>query len=191
MQLHTPASQDVSLRSGERIKVDSIPPVLVSIRPVIKSSDFDEHTYGHTNNLNPAISAAVAESIKAFSSSNRLEALSRNGSRGCIERVLASRETYWTLEDPGHYACKTCFNRKQPCMRSMGKHKWIILPLPPNLRNPDVAWQDKAYYIHPYEETSLRYPGIWRIEPHKGKGIKREPTATIGEQASVDSPYAA
>lgn len=173
-QLHTPTSQDISLHDSGRVKVDSNPPVILNIRPVIESHSFTEHTYGLITNLAPAMSTALMESLKTFASLSRFATLSNSGSRRCAERYLADRETFWTLENPGHYTCKTCFNRKQPCMRSTGTHQWIVLPLPPAMRDTGVVWHDKANYIYRHEGSSMRYPGVWRVDPHKGRGTKRE-----------------
>lgn len=178
-QLHTPTSQDVSMQGAERIKVNSVPPVVVNIRPVIESSSFTEHTYGVIADLAPTMSAAVMELLERLGSFGRFATLSKSGAHPCAERHLATRETYWTLENPGHYACKTCFNRKQPCIRSTGNHQWIILPLPPNVRGPGLSWQDKAYYINPYEGSSIRYSGTWRVQPHKGTSVKREQESAV------------
>lgn len=188
--LHTPTSQNIPLHNAEGIKVNSMPPIVVNIRPVIESSTSTEHTYGAFADLSPTMSTAVKQSLKAFGSFGRFATLSKTGDHRCTERLLAERRAFWTLENPGHYACKTCFNRKQPCMRSIGNHQWIVLPLPPRFRGPGVVWQDKAYYIYPYEGNSMKYSGIWKVEPHKERTMKRERERAAAQQALAESPPA-
>jgi hypothetical protein len=174
-QLFTPVSRATSLSTVERVKVDSQPPVFVNIRFVIENTDLNEHTFGTTTELSPAMSACVIQSLRGLGSSSRFASLSFKGSQNCAERTLASRETFYTHESPGHFACKTCFNRKQPCMQAIGSHEWIVLPLPPAVRGPNMIWQDKAYYVHPYPENSVRYPGIWKPNHNKPRREKEPP----------------
>ena len=168
----TPLSKATSLDDSERVEVDSRPPVVANIRFVIESTDLDEHIFGTNMELSPAMSSCVIGALRGLAAFSRLASLSLKGSRSCAERSLVPRDTFWTNESPGQFACKTCFNRKQPCMRATGSHQWIVLPLPPVVRDSNLLWQDKAYYIHPYPEHSTRYPGTWRLdraEPRRGK----------------------
>jgi len=169
-QLFTPVSRATSIDTVERVEVDSRPPVVANIRFVIESTGLNEHIFGTAIELSPVMSACAIESLRALGAFSRFASLSSKGSYNCAERTLLPRETFWTMESPGQFACKTCFNRKQPCMRAIGGHQWIILPLPPAIRDPNLTWQEKSYYIHPYPESSMRYPGTWRRDFKRGKG---------------------
>jgi len=181
--LLTPSSREASLENSERIAVDSRPPVSVEVRPFVESNNANEQVYGRISGLATPVLTSVMTGIGNFGSFDRFASLSRKGSRGCVERNLSSHTTFWTIEHPGHFACKTCFNKKQPCLRAVGDHQWILLPLPPATREPDTDWQDQAYYIRPYEETSQRFPGTWRVEPHsKRDALRREKEAAVTYQ---------
>lgn len=160
---------------SERIRVDSLPPTSIEVLPLIGTKNSGEHTYGKFTELAPVVSASVSKCFETFSSFSRFASLSQKGSRHCAERTFNTHSTFWTIECPGQFTCKTCFNRRQPCMRAIGEHQWIVLPLPPAVRYPSTVWQDNAYYIRPYEENSTRFSGTWRLEPHNGRGtVKQE-----------------
>lgn len=164
-QLRTPTSQDACFNGAARIKLDSRPPIMVEVRPVIQSADIDNHTFGRLAGLAPAVHASVMKLLGASILSERLVSLSTKGSHQCAERLIRNAHgTYWTIDRPGQFTCKTCFNGKTPCMRMAGDHQWIVLPLPPAVRDPDAVWQDKAYYVNQYEGTSIRFPRVWRAK---------------------------
>ncbi|GAB7334223.1 hypothetical protein MBLNU13_g06272t1 [Cladosporium sp. NU13] len=158
-QLLTPSSQEPALGSTERVTVDSRPPISVVLRPLIESDGANEPIYGQIAEWNASMIDSVMSSSSIFGSLGRFVTLSQNGARGCADRHFGSHSTFWTLENPEHFACKTCFNKKLPCVRPVGEHHWILLPLPPATRSPDTDWQDKAYYIRNHEENSQRFPG--------------------------------
>lgn len=165
-QLRTPTSQDACFNGAERIKLDSRPPIIVEVRPVIRSADIDNHTFGRLAGLAPAVHASVMKLLGASILSEKLVSLSSKGSSKCAERLIRKANgTYWTIDRPGQFTCKTCFNGKVPCMRMVGDHQWIVLPLPPAVRDPDAVWQDKAYYVNHYEGTSIKFPAVWRARP--------------------------
>jgi hypothetical protein len=147
---------------------------------LIESNGANEQIYGQIAELNASVFDSVMNSIAIFCALDRFVTLSQNGARGCADRHFGSHSTFWTLENPGHFACKTCSNKKLPCLKPVGYHQWILLPLPPDTRSPDTDWRDKAYYIRDHEETSQRFPGTWRVEPHsKRDALKREKEAVV------------
>jgi hypothetical protein len=177
-------SQQASLNNAELIAVDSRPPVSVQVQPLIEINGANEQLYGRIAELTTPMLTSVMNVIGTFGSFDRFAIVSRKGYHGCVERNLNSHSTFWTTEYPGHYTCKTCFNKKQPCMRAIGNNQWVLLPLPPVTRNPDTDWQDTAYYIRSYEETSQRFPGTWRVEPHsKRDALKREREVAVAHQS--------
>jgi hypothetical protein len=149
--------------------VDSQPPVVVYIRFVVESNDLYEHIYGMIGELFPKMSTCVMGSLKKLGTFRRFGTFIFKGSHNCAARILAPQETFWTNDCPGQFTCKTCFNKKLPCMRATGNHQLLVLPLPPGVRDPNVIWQDKAYYIHPYAENSQRYPTTWRRDRPNSK----------------------
>jgi hypothetical protein len=181
--LLTPSSQEASLNDTDRIVVDSRPPISVELRPLIEYNGANNQMYGRITELATPMLTSVMDAIGAFGSFGRFTTVSKKGFHGCAERNLNSHSTFWTIEHPGHFTCKTCFNKKQPCLRAIGDHQWIVLPLPPTTRSPDTVWQDKAYYVSPYEENSQRFPGTWRLEPHsKRDALKRERDAAFANR---------
>lgn len=161
-QLFTPVSRATSLDTVKRIEVNSRPPVVVDIRFVVESNGLYEHTYGTIEELFPNMSACMIESVQKLGAFSRFATFSSKGSHNCAAMILTPQETFWTNDCPGQFTCKTCFNKKLPCMRATGNYQLVVLPLPPDVRDPNMTWQDKAYWIHPYPENSQRYPTTWR-----------------------------
>jgi len=163
-QLNTPASPDALIDSGEYILVRSRPPTSVKILPVVESSSYTQHTYATLSLLAPGLLNSILDLLKAFGSEHKFSTFSHEGRRGCIDRLLRSKKgTSWTLDQSGCFACKTCFNTRRPCMRSVGAHRWLLLPLAPSVRDPEVTWQDEGYYVHQDAQTSLSFPDVWEL----------------------------
>jgi hypothetical protein len=177
-QLHTPASQDAVIDSGEYILVQSRPPTSVRILPVIESSSYTHHTYATLSLLAPGLLNSILDLLKVLGNEHKFSTFSREGRNSCIERQLRSKNrTSWSLTQPGCLVCKTCFNTKRPCMRVVGRHQWLLLPLPPDVRDPGATWQDEAYYIHQGTESSLSFPGVWELNPSAVRRAMQEATA--------------
>lgn len=166
-QLSTPVSRATSIDTVKRVEVDSQPPVVVDIRFVVESNGLHEHTYGTIEELSPNLSACVMESLQKLGAFPRFSKFSSKGSHNCAARILTPQQTFWTNDCPGQFTCKTCFNKKLPCMRATGNYQLVVLPLPPDVRDPSVTWQDKAYYIQPHPDNSQKYPTTWRRDPPK------------------------
>ena len=164
--------------------MDSRLPIAVVLWPLIESNGANKPMHRRIAELNASMFDSVMNSFAIFGSLGRCVALSQNGARGCADGHFGSHSTFWTLESPRHFACKTCFNKKLPCVRPGGDHQWILLPLPPATRSPDTHWQEKAYYIRDHEETSQRFPATWRVEPHfERDALKREKDAAAANHA--------
>ena len=155
-QLFTSVSRATSLDTVERIEVDSQPPVVVDIRFVVESNGLHEHTYGTIEELLPNMFACMMESLQKLGAFRRFATFISKGSHNCAARILIPQETFWTNDCPGQFTCKTCFNKKLPCMRATGNYQLVVLPLPPDVRDPSVTWQDKAYYIQPHPAALSR-----------------------------------
>ena len=182
-QPHTPVSQDAVIDDEECILVQSRPPTSVKIMPVIESSSHTQHTHAPLSLLTPGLLDSILELLTVFGNEYKFSAFSREGRNGCVERQLRSgKPTSWTLDMPGCFVCKTCFNSKRPCMRAVGRHEWLLLPLPPDVRDPGATCQDDAYYIHQGTVTSLSFPEVWELSPsavsrRATRGATREVTA--------------
>ncbi|KAK3690590.1 hypothetical protein LTR37_019086 [Vermiconidia calcicola] len=75
----------------------------------------------------------------------------------------------WTSQAPRTFACGGCFNARRACFVWLGKMKWMVLPLPPQVRDATAAPDKRAYYIYEGHETSISFPGIWQASRKKGK----------------------
>ena len=160
-QLRTPTSANTSLDDSERITVASHPPTSIKIRPVIQSDSYISHTYGKLDSLEPALLEKVLELFRNLDFNDKFVTTSRQGSPNCIERRLnVGGASAWTNEQPGCFACRT-FNRRQPCIRAIGNHQFLLLPLPMEARNAHDTWHDGAYYMYQYDGTTMKFPGIW------------------------------
>lgn len=118
----TPASLDASIDEGETIYVESFPPTSVRITPVIESVNARNHTFGRTTSLAPALLEAIVNTVNALASFTRFTSASHKGNFGCAERYLAAHDTFQTIDQPGCFACKRCFNQRKPCLRMIGNH---------------------------------------------------------------------
>jgi hypothetical protein len=181
-QMFTPVSRATSLDNVVRVEVDREPSVAVDIRFVVESNSLNEHTYGTTEEVLPKMSACVMDSLKRLGAFRRFATFISKGSQNCAARILTPQETFWTNDCPGQFTCKTCFNKKLPCMRATGNHQLLVLPLPPDVRDPNVTWLDKAYYIHPYPKNSQRYPTTWR----RGRMSRRVQDSKATQQANLE-----
>ena len=149
MQLCTPTSSNASIDDAEHVNVSSRPPTSIRLRPIIQSDSYVAHTYGKLTSLKPALLNLILEMLDLLGPQDKFVLTSRQGSQNCIERRLqAHSASCWTNEQPGCFACRTCFNRRQPCMRAVGMHEFVLLPLPVEVRETDTTWQDGAYYIY-------------------------------------------
>jgi hypothetical protein len=164
-QLRIPTSQGASFGEVERIRVDSHPSTIVQVRPVIESADLHEPTFGRIAELAPIVSVSVMNSFELFGTFNKFAVPSnRGGFIKCAERQFSSPDTFWTIDSPGQFTCKTCFNRRQACMGIFCGHLWIILPLPPWVRDLGPAWQYQGCYIYQQEGNNVQCPGTWRTD---------------------------
>ncbi|KAK4569565.1 hypothetical protein LTR86_003328 [Recurvomyces mirabilis] len=95
-------------------------------------------------------------------------------STGCMWYWMhkCTSETVWTTDRTRDYACAACFNARRVCLFWCGKGRWILLPLPPQVRSAGATWEDDSYYIAPGEAVASRrdYPGVWlTAKSHKKK----------------------
>jgi hypothetical protein len=177
-QLHTPVSPDAVIDNEDNILVQSRPPTSVKILPVIESSSYTQHTCGQLSFIAPGLLNSVLELLKVLGHGIKFSIFSREGRNTCVERQLrVARPTSWTLTLAGCFACKTCFNKKRPCMRAAGAHQWLILPLPPDVRDPGATWMEEAYYVHQGQGSNLSFPGVWELSASAVKRAAQEVAA--------------
>jgi hypothetical protein len=182
-QLHTPVSPDAVIDNEDSILVQSRPPTSVKISPVIGSISYTQHTHGQLGFLAPGLLNSILDLLKVLGNENSFSTLSREGRNACIERQLRSKNgTSWSLAQPGCFVCKTCFNKKRPCMRVVGRHQWLLLPLPPDVRDPGLTWMDEAYYVYQGIGSNLSFPGTWELS--KSAVIQRAMKAATAREAS-------
>jgi hypothetical protein len=181
-QPHTLVSQDAVIDDEECILVQSRPPTSVKILPVIESSSHTQHTYATLSLLAPGVLKSILDLLKVFGNEFKFSMFSYEGSDACIERQLraSKRQTSWSLAMPGCFACKTCFNHRRPCMRVIGSHEWLLLPLPPNLRESEATPQDEAYYVYQGRGSNMSFPGVGTQRIGREKGDARCSGLTAG-----------
>lgn len=71
----------------------------------------------------------------------------------------------WTTNCPREFGCLSCFNQRRACLMWLGNLRWMILPLPPEVRCEDASWEDADYYIYSGLEKAAALPNVW-----KGRG---------------------
>ncbi|KAM0712391.1 hypothetical protein Q7P37_011487 [Cladosporium fusiforme] len=137
-----------------------------------------EQYVANPSELAPSMITKIRNTFLAMSSNAAFVEFSRIGSPNCVDSALGGMRSLWTLEQPRGFACKRCFNDRQPCLLSGGNHRWLVLPLPPGVRGPGVVWKDEAYYIDPHEDRrSGDFAGTWELTPpwHEA-GLQRTQT---------------
>lgn len=164
LRTHTPLPLGASQDATERVELMSRPLNRVKILPVIESADHTKHTFADFSELSPTIQSIINETLGTMSPHNRFVGLSHKGSRRCAYSFLVDSQAVWTIEQPRCFACKRCFNKRQPCLHPLGKHQWALLPLPPSVRDSNATWQDEAYYVYAEEHASPTFLGVW--SPH-------------------------
>jgi hypothetical protein len=163
LQLRTPTSMSASLDDLECITVASHPPTSIKILPVIRSDSHEKHEYGTLRSLEPDLLDNISKLLDVLGTHDKFTKVGLIQTRTCVERLLHTKSSSsWTHQQSGCFACKTCFNRRLPCMRAINNHVWVLLPLPVEARHQAANWQNGAYYIHPGNETTANFPGIWR-----------------------------
>jgi hypothetical protein len=163
LPLRTPTSPSSLHGDAEYITVASRPPTSILIRPIIKSDSYITHSYGKLGSLDPTLLNMIWKVFEVLAPNHKFVSASRQGSQNCIERRLRTHSASWTIEQSGCFACRTCFNRRQPCIRPIGNHEFLLLPLSVDVRSPDATWQDAAYYVYQYDGTTQKFPGVWKI----------------------------
>ena len=134
---------------------------------MIQSDSYMTHTYGQLQSLEPALLEMVLKLLESVGPHDKFVLTSHQGSQNCIDRRLnAAGASAWTNEQPGCFACRTCFNKRQPCIRAIGNHEFLLLPLPMEARHTLNTWQDGSYYMYQYDGTTMKFPGVW----NKSKG---------------------
>lgn len=161
LHTYTPLRSGASPDATGCVELMSRPPVRVKIMPVIESADHTKHTFADFSELCRTIQSIINETLGTMSPHNRFVGLSHKGSRRCAYSFLVDSQAVWTIEQPRCFACKRCFNKRQPCLHPLGKHQWALLPLPPSVRDSDATWQDEAYYVYAEEHASPTFLGVW------------------------------
>jgi len=104
----------------------------------------------------------------------RFFAANHSGSfSGCGRQHVFHSDNQWTAENPRFYTCMTCFNSRRACFLGLGDKKWIVLPLPPAMRQADPEWRQEGYYIYQGSGTVASFPGISLSKSGGGKKRKR------------------
>ncbi|KAK4548321.1 hypothetical protein LTR36_010191 [Oleoguttula mirabilis] len=87
-------------------------------------------------------------------------------STGCLWMWMmsAAPTTRWTVSAPREFACASCFAARRACLLWLGNLKYIILPLPPRVREAHaMTWEDAGFYIEQRGEVRPEhFPGLWK-----------------------------
>ncbi|KAH7090766.1 hypothetical protein FB567DRAFT_546924 [Paraphoma chrysanthemicola] len=65
----------------------------------------------------------------------------------CINERSCGRPSLWPFGACNKYACWSCFVGRRVCMRWLGERNFVLLPLLPQLRNPDAQSRDIEYWV--------------------------------------------
>ena len=41
--------------------------------------------------------------------------------------------------------------------------RWMLLPLPPQVRDDDATWEEARYYIHDSPQDAASSLGVWEV----------------------------
>ncbi|KAK5175247.1 uncharacterized protein LTR77_000384 [Saxophila tyrrhenica] len=145
--------------------------------PLIRVLDNREDRCGGISSVAPTVIKSIRSTM------DQLEQKQHPGpfeSTCCAWKYLEGHKSQapWTNELPRREACRACFNARRACLLWLGDMKWMVLPLPPRVRNNSTTWRDAEYYIYPGGEDSTEFPGVWRESTQKRK--KRRQSDDVG-----------
>lgn len=170
----------------------NIPTIAIDFNfaPLIRTDDDGKNIMGKTGKLAPQVLSSIKSTIKELkkrhAEGSRPPFPSQNaGIRTCAWLYAMDRasEIRWTIESPTNFACYSCFNARRACLLWMGDLKWLVLPLPLQVRNQQCSWTQAAYYIYPDDENAVRFPDVWKASKKKTypKKSKKRMLAEIEE----------
>lgn len=90
----------------------------------------------------------------------------------------------WTHDSPGMYTCRTCFNARRPCFVWQDEGaRWVVLPLPPQLRSSDTTWREKEYYVFGgVQHVATSFSRLWEGS-YETKRTREVKTAREGTES--------
>ena len=68
----------------------------------------------------------------------------------------------WTVDMPRKWVCHACFNARRACLLWLGEMRWMVLPLPPQVRDVHSRCEDADFYIYQGSERALSFKGVWQ-----------------------------
>lgn len=78
----------------------------------------------------------------------------------------------WSVDSPKTFACYSCFNAKRTCFLWLGSMKWMILPLPPQVRDSSATLEEAGYYIYSGSEHARNFSGLWEESNKKKRKLR-------------------
>ncbi|KAK4508789.1 hypothetical protein PRZ48_002528 [Zasmidium cellare] len=101
---------------------------------------------------------------------------------GALWMTGSTSNRAWTRHAPGMYTCKTCFNARRPCfVWNAADGRWLILPLPPQVRSGAATWRERGYYVFEGNQVfGQSFAGVWE-ESYETKRKRERERAVVGE----------
>ncbi|KEQ71970.1 hypothetical protein M436DRAFT_82884 [Aureobasidium namibiae CBS 147.97] len=76
----------------------------------------------------------------------------------CVRGVVAKQSTPWTVDSPGEFCCKRCFNTQRVCLRYNKKSERLeALPLPEEVRGEEFGL---GWFVA--EEGNMSNKGVFK-----------------------------
>ncbi|KAF2159546.1 hypothetical protein M409DRAFT_30022 [Zasmidium cellare ATCC 36951] len=125
--------------------------------------------YGHLANLAPAVLHSLHSSLTKYHArrqslgSTKRSFVPPSPAKSCghLWMTGCTSSRAWTTDSPQLYTCKTCFNAQRACFLWAGG-AWVVLPLPPRVRDPEATYEDAGFYVNVVGYRHTRdFPGVW------------------------------
>lgn len=97
------------------------------------------------------------------------------GSKGrCLwQHVYEAGKSYWTRRSSMLYACRSCTNKRRPCIRrNQDSEQWELLPLVEAVRDHGPTSTERGYYIAAELDAGLKVRNsteVWELTVHNRK----------------------
>ena len=84
----------------------------------------------------------------------------------------------WTVDHPRKHACYSCVHNKRACLLWIGQMRWLVLPLPPELRPTGCTYTDPEFFIFS-GENAMAYSYLWEVSKDKRQKDNRRKLADV------------
>ena len=174
-------SSDSGLLSSPRQSMDSLTDLSrrgFTFSPLINVTQEGAHELGNFEHIATPVVQSICATLKEIDRRHRqgqLPAVPTSSVKSirCAWLWATRHPARWSIDSPSAFACYACFRAKRTCFLWLGSMKWMMLPLPSQVRDSSATWEEAGYYIHSGSEPATAFSGLWE-ESSDAKREKRK-----------------